>query len=678
MYKWLLTLMLGMSVLLSINAQSPAKKILDHSEFDTWKEIQQPQISNDGRWVVYELNPDIGDGKLFIYDGNTGKDRSFNRGKGAKISADSRFVVFSIKPFDDTLKAQRRRKVKREDLPKDTLAILDLNSGNLTKIADVQSFQLPAKWSGWLAYLKEPAEAKADTTKKEDAKAKKAKKESRENGSTLVVRNLSNGQETSVAFVKSYAHAEEGSKFTLVSTGDDADFKPGVYVFDGAKGALQTVFNQKGDYKNTVFDKKGTQLDFIDDLDTTKMRVRPFGLYHWQEGQASAKLMADDDSNFLPKGWRISENANVRFSEDASKLYFGSAPQPILQDTSLLDEEIVKVEVWAYNDPVMPTVQNNRVEQEKKRSYECVLHVADGKIVQLATEDIPEIQLGNEGNAAFVLGYNDRPYGVERTWESWNKRDVYLIDTQTGQPKLVGKGIDGFTSLSPNAKYVSWYSEPDTAWFAYNVEKGTTKQLTNNNITKFYNELNDTPDEPNAYGLAAWLQYDEAMLIYDRYDIWRVYPDGDSEPVKLTNGRAKKHRIRYIRTDNESRFIELAEKILVSIFEEPTKKDGYAWFDLSYNSLSQLQFGEYSFANQPIRAKDAEKWIFTRENFQVFPDLLDSSDLKTFKQVSNARPQQKDYRLGTAELFQWTSLDGEQLDGVLVKPENFDPKKNIR
>ncbi|HRF38229.1 MAG TPA: hypothetical protein PK198_05560, partial [Saprospiraceae bacterium] len=73
--------------------------------------------------------------------------------------------------------------------------------------------------------------------------------------------------------------------------------------------------------------------------------------------------------------------------------------------------------------------------------------------------------------------------------------------------------------------------------------------------------------------------------------------------------------------------------------------------------------------------KDADKWLFTRQNFQTFPDLQYSSDLVSFKQVSNANPQQKDYRWGTIELYEWTAADGQKLQGMLVKPEGFDPKK---
>ncbi len=386
-------------------AQNVTKKTLEHSDYDIWNTIDNPMISADGRWVVYELNPGKGDGRLLVHDANTGKDGSFERGKNARISSDSRFVVFSIKPPEDTIRALRLRKVKREDLPKDTLAILDLNAGNLTKIPDVQSFRLPEKWSGWLAYLKEPAPA--DTTAQN---GKKVKKESKDNGSTLRIRNLTNGQETAITFVKSYIHAEEGARFALFSTGDDADMLPGVYVFDATQGGnLQSVWTQKGDYQQLTFDKKGEQLAFVADLDTTKVRVRPFSIYLWKLGQETVHMAVPTNANWMPKDWRISEHANLRFSADAGKLFFGIAPMPILQDTSVLDDEVAKVEVWAYDEPVLHTIQNVRLERERKRTYDCVLHLAQGRAVQLATTDIPETQWGDEGNAPVMLGYNRLP-----------------------------------------------------------------------------------------------------------------------------------------------------------------------------------------------------------------------------------------------------------------------------
>lgn len=674
MVRILLAILVTGVVFVNCGAQTLPKKTLDHADFDSWNTIENPLIAHDGRWVVYEVQPGDGDGKLLVYDAIAGKEQLFPRGENAKISADSRFLVFKIKPFQDTVKAQRRRKVKKDDLPKDSLGILELATNKLIKVADVQTYQLPDQ-GNWLAYWKEPETSKADTAARKDAPKPKVKKESKENGSKLVFRNLGDGQETTVGFVKSYAHAKAGKTFLLASTGNDSTFAAGVYLFDATKNALQVVLNKKADYKNLVLDEKGTQAAFVADFDTTKAPVKPFELYFWKEGNAEAQRIADNAAAFLPKDWRVSENATLSFSKDASKLFFGIAPQPILQDTTLLDDEIVNVEVWSYTDPVMHTEQKVRLEREKKRSYDCVYHIADGKIVSLATLTIPNVNFGNEGNAAYALGYNDEAYSVARTWEGWNKRDVYLIDLQTGAPKLIAKGLDANVSFSPAAKYLYWYSGPDSAWFTYQIEKGTTQRISTNNTVKYYDELFDSPDYPNSYGLAGWLKEDDAMLVNDRYDIWKLDPMGKVAPQNLTNARKAQKATRYVNLDPEKRFIEPNSKVLLRIYEEPTKKSGYAWLDLANGTQVPLQFGEFFFGNRPLKAKNADRYVFTRENYQVFPDLLYSADLKTFKVISNANPQQKNYSWGNIELVEWTSLDGQKLQGLLAKPDNFDPKK---
>ena len=34
-----------------------------------------------------------------------------------------------------------------------------------------------------------------------------------------------------------------------------------------------------------------------------------------------------------------------------------------------------------------------------------------------------------------------------------------------------------------------------------------------------YDEENDVPDDPNAYGIAKWMEGDKHVLIYDKFDI---------------------------------------------------------------------------------------------------------------------------------------------------------------
>ncbi|MBK8924184.1 MAG: hypothetical protein IPM81_22295 [Saprospirales bacterium] len=149
------------------------KKAIEIADVHRWRKIEQTQITPGGEWVAYLLTPTTqGDNTLCLWNAQTGQTSVFARAAESKFSYDGQYLVFKIKPPLDTLKTQRRRKVKDEDLPKDSLGIYDLKAGQLTKLPGVRSYALPEKWSGWVAYQLEP-EKPEKTQKDEKAAAEK-------------------------------------------------------------------------------------------------------------------------------------------------------------------------------------------------------------------------------------------------------------------------------------------------------------------------------------------------------------------------------------------------------------------------------------------------------------------------------------------------------------------------
>ena len=67
---------------------------------------------------------------------------------------------------------------------------------------------------------------------------------------------------------------------------------------------------------------------------------------------------------------------------------------------------------------------------------------------------------------------------------------------------------------------------------------------------------------------------------------------------------------------------------------------------------------------------------FTRSTFQEFPDIwVTDLDFEAPSRVTAANPQQSEYSWGTAEVVEWTSADGIKLQGILYKPDGFDPSE---
>ncbi|MBK7866876.1 MAG: hypothetical protein IPJ75_07745 [Ignavibacteriales bacterium] len=150
--KILLSVLLLSISLTSLNfAQSD--KPLDHSVYDLWKRIVQPQISSDGNLFVFEVNPFRKDGSLYIQNKNGDLTKIFPKGKGAKLSKNGELVAFSIKPGFDTVKSATLKKVKKDDMPKDSVGIFLPKLDSVVLFGDVKSFNLPEESENGLLFI---------------------------------------------------------------------------------------------------------------------------------------------------------------------------------------------------------------------------------------------------------------------------------------------------------------------------------------------------------------------------------------------------------------------------------------------------------------------------------------------------------------------------------------------
>ena len=665
-----------------------AKKPLTHSVYDGWKEIPFKALTPDGNVAAVAINPQDGDGKAVFYNLITNAQDSVKRAAEIALTFDSKHSVFKIKPQQRLVKDLRRQKKKKEDLPKDSLGIYSIATRKIEKVGEVKSFKIPEKAGGWVAYqleAKKDVKPKADDKtkseskpeeKKPEQKAKKKKTNTDDNGYTLVLRSLADGKERQFGYVKDYTFAKFGQGLLFATTGNDSTMKAGVYWHDLTNGNLTTLYQGKAKfkYRGLSISEDGKQAAFLIDTDTTKALVRHFQLHVWKAGEPTAKLIDAENSLALPTNWLVSENYTPVFSKDGNKLFFGSCPAPAVADTTLLPEEMAVVEVWGSNDDYIYPQQNKQLDSEKKRSYLALLDLNTRAIKQIGDKQIPTITLGNEGNANVLLGESDVKYRKMITWDTQVFSDVYVFDVATNMRKEVRSQLKGNANLSPLANYVYWYSQPDTAWFAYNISNEKTNMLSKG--IGVGDEEDDHPDFPSAYGLAGWTKGDQQVLIYDRYDIWSLNPNGNEAPTNLTKvGRTEKIRFRYLRLDNEERFIDPDRELLLSAFNETTKAAGYYKFNLKTKQLTRLLMTDhrYSFT---AKAKNANKFLFTRESFREYPDVW-ATDLTfaTPKKITTANPQMKNYFWGSVEKVAWTSLDNQPLEGLLYKPEGFDPNK---
>lgn len=652
------------------------KKTLEFSDIQQWNSIKNEALSTNGNFIVYDLEQENADSHLHLSSNKGETILEYFRATKGQFTYDSNFLAFTIKPLKDSVDQMLRQKVKKDKLPKDSLGIYNLNTKELTKIGNVKSYLLPEKWSGYVAYLLEDIkapkkEAKTDSTEtKSNKKEAKPKKVSNTNGYHLVIRDLNTKAQDTFKYVTHYTFAKTGKTLAFSTTGDKDNNGEGVFIYDFTTSNLINIYSgKKAKYNKLSFSETGKRFAFIVDADTTKFQIRPNELYIWESGKQKATKLYDNVTT--PKGYLVSKDGLVKFSKDESKLYFGLRKPPIIKDTTLLKDEIVNVEVWTYNEPRLYTVQELQVKNDTIKSYETVYNFISKKTVQIETENFPNSTLTDKGNSNITLVNTPTPYALESQWTGKSLKDYAVVDTKTGTQKVILKKIPN-ANLSPKGNFAFGYHSSDSTWFTYNIKTDKYIELTKGKV--FYDELNDSPDFPHAYGMAGWTEDDKFILLYDRYDIWKYNPN-TGEATNLTNGRANKTVYRYIVLDKDQESISGKENWLLSSFNETTKAAGFAEFNPKNNTLKQLEAGDFSYS-KPIKAELSNTLLFTRESFVEFPDLrLTDVTFKKQTVLSNANPQQKEFNWGTIELVKWTSLDGEELEGLLVKPENFDPNK---
>ncbi len=669
-------------VALPLRGGETSKKPLGHEVYDSWIRLTGESVANDGTRVMYTLEPQEGDSRLVVYTAAGGTTDTIARGTGGKFTESSDYAVFIVRPFFSAIKKARDEKKKGDDAPKDSLGILHLATHEVQRIPRVKSFKLPEKGSGWVAYQLE--KAAPDTSKKSrphggDADDDKSDEKKDEKGTTVVMRELSSGREHAFPFARDYALSRDGRRLIVTTTGNDSTASAGVFVFSTATGKTDTIALGHGSYRQPAWDDAGTQAAFVADRDTSKSKQRFYALYYWKAGSDSARPVVDTLTHGMYAHWLVSENGSVSFSKDGTRLFFGTAPVPLPDDTTLIEEETAKLDVWSWTDGHIQSQQLKNLDEEKKRSYAAVFNIGPGRFIQIADTALPSAVTGDEGNAPLALGMTSLPYSREETWEGVPSYDVYAVDMTTGARTKLLTHVRGGVSLSPGGRFVTWFDGKQKNYFALPLSGGGKPvNMTAGVRHPLYDELSDVPAYPPPYGSPGWIGRDSLFLVYDRFDIWGADPSGRTPARCLTagSGRASQVRYHYVRLDPEERFLTPGQMMLLRAFSERDKSAGFTRAAAGKEAPPvPLVMTPHVYA-MAARALHAGRMIFERESFSEPTDLYVTDTAFTSPvRISDSNPQQKQYLWGTVGLVSWKAGDGKPIDGLLYKPEGFDPAK---
>lgn len=722
---------------LGLADDTPSEPGITFEDLMRFRSIEDPTISDDGAWVAWALVPDRGDGEGVVRSTAGDAEHRVERGKAPRISTDGAWAAFRVEPAFAEREAVEEEADDAEK-PKPGLALVATADGETVERERVERFAFSddGRWIAWLHHEELPEEPEEGEETEETETAGETEETPEEEtaepreGTKLVLRHLASGEETVLDEVADFAFSDDGALLAVATAvgaeeeAEDADAEDGeTGDADAPQNALRIVdlsgdapgepveitAAERGRFTHLAWSREGADLAFVAAVDDEESGEPGEGTLWIRTGDGETRTLGPADVEGLPEGWIVASKNELRWSHDGERLFFGTRPAPEDEDDAeegsgeeaeedtaedeapdpydteeILDD--VRLDVWHGDDPLIQTNQKQEWEEEKDRVYAAVHHLVSGETVQLADEAMREIR--HYGSSAAVLGLDDASYLKERTWIGWIA-DLYRVDLATGERTKIAEGLRDLDSpsLSPDGRWSVFFQHGH--WHLHDAESGTARVLTRDLDVPFANEDHDYPAPAPSYGAAGWLADSSAVLIHDKWDLWS-FPTGPEtaagEALRITGGtgRAEATELRVVDLRVEPPpghpVFEPGERLLVRGYRDRTKNDAYFTLQMGTEVDQALEKVWEMPKHLRVlgRAEGAEKLLYTRESYEEFPDLrVADLELDGRTQISDANPELDELDFGTVELVEWRDADGEELQGVLIKPAGYEEGERV-
>jgi dipeptidyl aminopeptidase/acylaminoacyl peptidase len=634
------------------------KRPIDYEATKDWPVLNAGglSISNDGKFAMYSISSEKNGQELTVQSTDGYWKKEFNNATDACFSGKSDCFFFRLK---------------------DTLGILKLGSDSIRYINHVESYKNSAfKNNEWLSYIINNAGNKQ-----------------------LIVSDLINGYKKKYDNPNDYEFTPDGQSLIItVDSNNNMANRNTLIAYNLIDGNETTIF--KGYAVNNVLcDDRGRQIVFTGRSPNDSSNNISIFCYALSEGKAN--LIVWDNTPGMD-GLYLNQNfINPEFSPDGSKLFFSVKLKKQNPVNPLPNH--ANVDIWNYKDDLVQSFQiHQKNESHPYLTSRCVINLKKKSEVFCLERDENEMtgyNISPDSNSKFALVKLYAGDISEDYWQRPIKDSVYLMSTDDGTEILLNKNIS-FIKLdsyefSPDGKYVLWFDDTKSNWFSYNINRQITVDITQKITTPLYDVEDDHPYSKHTYyrNLCANIPDENAILIQDEYDIWKVDLDGKKSPVNLTNGFGRQHKIKFsILNFNNSGLVpgfSPNQSVLLSAFNTTNKYNGFFRLYLGKaGKLTKISMGPYAYYldaatagyrsiqefQPPLKAKNSGVYLVTRMSVKDYPNIFVTKNFNAFTQLSVFAPQ-KEYNWIDDKLLHWKMMDGKEGEGILYKPEDFNPKK---
>ena len=658
----------------SVNAQQ--KKQLTPDDYKKWQSLAYADLSPNGEWVAYQVTVQEDNDSLYVMNRNTNKMYKLEFGSTPEFSKDNQWIAYRIGlPFKDAEKLREQSKPIEYKM-----GLLNLTTGKKEIVQNINRFAFSRNGKYLAVYLSPP-------------------KENKDKGAVVLLKNLGEGTTRTIGNVTEYSFNKKSDHFAYIvesanTAGNSAE------LFNLNNYNLKVLASDTAKFSKLTWQKEGDGLAFFKSFRKDRYEEDNAVVYAYTNinKTPSLKIFDPQMAKNFPEKMRIFNGSNITLSDDMTTAFFGlrnwtynelakkddkkpgdsltkkdsaridSTRAIVASKKGLSPEKLAGVDIWHWKDPEIQPRQKVTLNQDTVFSYLSAWNFDDNSFFQLAKEDAPRAQLtGKQKHAIIFTDTKYKPAFKEDFADAW------LVNVKTGASKLAfEKSLTGFNTFpqsSPDGKYLVYFK--DKHWWSYNIAMEQNINLTQNIKTDFWNVRDDHPASRPPVGAGGWLKDDKEILLYSEYDVWAVKPDGKGAK-KLTDGEKDEIMFRVNRLDFEEPYLDDTKPIFLSAYGDKTKKFGY--YKLEKGNVEKLIF-EDAMINRLTKAKDANAFVYVKQNFDKSPSLYVADNFSNSKMVAVTNPQQKDYFWGKSELISFTNKKGKKMQGALFYPANYEAGK---
>ncbi|HYV98286.1 MAG TPA: prolyl oligopeptidase family serine peptidase [Gemmatimonadaceae bacterium] len=644
-------------------AADGGKQHLTRADYGKWETAGGVTLSPNGKWFAYTISRASGGSELHYQMVSDDSSRTVRGGSGAEFTANGRYLIYSVNPSAEGGEGRggrggrggRAGGAAASGDSRSHLVILDLQSGTQTSIPEAQGYSL----SGDQRFMALRRSSSGNRSSR---------------GADLVIHAIAGDRaDLTLGGVADYAWSPNGAALAMTIDVDGRGGN-GVQVLDASTGTLRALETGEARYSDLLWRRKSDDLLAYRSRTDTAYADTGFVVLAWRGASNPAtKVRVYDfgvDRSF-PQGMRVSPYQFPQWNDDGSAIFVGIGSReerPADRGTGGTGDRgpgPANVEVWHAKDVRQYTQQRLQAAQERTRTQLAVWHIDANKFVRLADDSMPGVNLSINQRVAITTdaapyqrdGMFGRPY-----------RDVFRVDLMTGARSKIITRIAGQARLSPEGRYAA-YSQ-NGQWMMLDLSTGKPANLTGTLKVPFMNMEDDHPAaERSPYGLAGWTTGEKSVVIYDRYDLWRVNVDG-TDPVRLTKGREDSTVYRRVTLDNDERTIDLAKPMYLSATGDVSKKSGYA--RLSSGAVERLVWLDKQVTGLR-KADSSDVLAYQRQAYEDSPDWYVGAKLDGAKQMTHTNAFQDQYYWGKQELFTYKNKSGQQLQAMLTYPADYRP-----